>query len=44
MPVERFIDTNVLLYGYDLDAPAKRDLARGWIEKALMNPFAGLDA
>jgi len=38
MPVERFIDTNVLLYGYDLDVPAKRDLARGWIEKALKQP------
>ena len=34
MPVERFFDTNVLLYGYDLDAPAKRLIAKSLIEKA----------
>ena len=34
MPVERFFDTNVLLYGYDLDAPAKRLIAKSLIEEA----------
>ena len=37
MPVDRFLDTNILLYGYDLDADSKRPLAlslmdRGWEE------------
>jgi predicted nucleic acid-binding protein len=27
MRVERFLDTNILLYGYDLDAPVKRAIA-----------------
>jgi predicted nucleic acid-binding protein len=35
MPVERFLDTNVLLYGYDLDAAAKREVALGILEAAL---------
>ena len=35
MPAERFIDTNVLLYGYDRDAGEKRKIAQtilseGW--------------
>ena len=34
MAVKRFFDTNVLLYGYDLDAPEKRDIALGLIEQA----------
>jgi predicted nucleic acid-binding protein len=34
MPFERFFDTNVLLYGYDLDAPAKRLIAKSLIEEA----------
>lgn len=34
MPVERFFDTNILLYGYDLDAPAKRLVAKSLIEEA----------
>ena len=34
MPVERFFDTNILLYGYDLDAPAKRAVAQVLIEEA----------
>lgn len=38
MPVERFIDTNVLLYAYDLDAPAKRKVARVILEEALRQP------
>jgi hypothetical protein len=32
MPIERFFDTNVLLYGYDLDAPEKRLVAKSLIE------------
>ena len=38
MPVERFLDTNILLYGYDLDAPDKRIVAQGLIEEALRQP------
>lgn len=38
MPVERFLDTNILIYGYDLDAPEKREIAQGLIEQAWMNP------
>lgn len=34
MPAERFLDTNILLYGYDLDAPAKRLIAQSLIEQA----------
>jgi predicted nucleic acid-binding protein len=38
MPVERFLDTNILLYGYDLDAPAKRAVAQSLIEQAWTRP------
>jgi predicted nucleic acid-binding protein len=38
MSVERFFDTNILLYGYDLDAPDKRRIARGLIECAWEKP------
>ena len=38
MPVERFLDTNILLYGYDLDAPKKRRVARSLIEQAWLQP------
>ncbi len=38
MPVERFPDTNILLYGYDLDAPAKRRIAQSIIEEAYSSP------
>lgn len=34
MPAERFLDTNILLYGYDLDAPEKRHVAQSIIEQA----------
>jgi predicted nucleic acid-binding protein len=34
MAVKRFFDTNVLLYGYDLDAPEKRSVALVLIEQA----------
>ena len=35
MSASKFLDTNILLYAYDLDAPAKREVAlrlvqRGW--------------
>ncbi len=32
MVIERFLDTNILLYGYDLDAVAKRGIALALIE------------
>ena len=38
MPAERFLDTNILLYGYDLDAPEKRGIARSLIEQAWLQP------
>jgi|SRR5690606_23346478 len=38
MSVERFLDTNILLYGYDLDAPKKRRVARSLIEQAWLQP------
>jgi predicted nucleic acid-binding protein len=38
MPAERFLDTNVLLYGYDLDAPEKRKVAQTLIERAWLQP------
>jgi len=38
MPVNRFLDTNVLLYAYDLDAPAKRAVARAIVEEAWLQP------
>ena len=34
MPAERSLDANILLYGYDLDAPAKRAVAQSLIEQA----------
>jgi len=38
MHVERFFDTNILPYGYDLDAPAKRERAKELIEDAWLKP------
>jgi predicted nucleic acid-binding protein len=38
MPVERFIDTNILLYGYDLDAPEKRAVSQELLGDALRHP------
>lgn len=32
MNASRFLDTNILLYAYDLDAPAKRAAALRWVE------------
>jgi predicted nucleic acid-binding protein len=39
MPADRFLDTNVLLYAYDLDAPAKRAVARAIVEEAWLQPL-----
>jgi predicted nucleic acid-binding protein len=38
MPAEHFIDTNILLYGYDLDAPQKRSVAQSILEQAWVKP------
>jgi predicted nucleic acid-binding protein len=38
MAVERFFDTNILLYGYDLDAPEKRLIAKSLVEGAWHQP------
>jgi len=38
MAADRFLDTNVLLYGYDLDAPKKRIVAQSLIEEAWTQP------
>ena len=38
MPAERFLDTNILLYAYDLDAPEKRAVARAILEEAWLEP------
>jgi predicted nucleic acid-binding protein len=37
MIVERFLDTNVLLYAYDLDSPLKREVALKLIERGWSN-------
>jgi len=38
MPVKRFLDTNVLLYAYDLDAGPKREVAMRWVSAAFARP------
>jgi predicted nucleic acid-binding protein len=38
MAADRFLDTNILLYAYDLDAPAKRAVARAILEEAWIQP------
>lgn len=38
MPVERFIDTNVLLYAYDRSAGKKREIALETIEEGWTRP------
>ena len=38
MPVERFIDTNILLYGYDLSAGRKREIALKIVEEGWTRP------
>jgi len=34
----RFLDTNILLYAYDLDAPAKRAVALGLVKQGWTTP------
>jgi predicted nucleic acid-binding protein len=34
----RFLDTNILLYAYDLDAPAKRAVALRFVEQSWTSP------
>ena len=38
MNAVRFLDTNILLYAYDLDAPAKRTVALAWVEEGWTRP------
>jgi predicted nucleic acid-binding protein len=38
MGVKAFLDTNILLYGYDLDAGRKRTVAMDLLEEAWRNP------
>jgi predicted nucleic acid-binding protein len=38
MNATRFLDTNILLYAYDLDAPAKREVALEFLEHGWNNP------
>jgi predicted nucleic acid-binding protein len=38
MSATKFLDTNILLYAYDLDAPAKRAVALRWVEQGWTSP------
>lgn len=38
MAVKHFLDTNILLYAYDLDVPEKRVIAGSILERALIEP------
>ena len=38
MSADRFLDTNILLYAYDLDAPDKRAVAMAIVEEAWRQP------
>lgn len=38
MPAKRFLDTNILLYAYDLDAGPKRDAAMEVVAAAFTSP------
>ncbi len=38
MNAARFLDTNILLYAYDLDAPAKREKALRIVEEGWISP------
>jgi predicted nucleic acid-binding protein len=38
MNATRFLDTNILLYAYDLDAPAKREVALRFLEEGWNRP------
>jgi predicted nucleic acid-binding protein len=38
MTASKFLDTNILLYAYDRDAPAKRDVALRLVERGWSSP------
>jgi predicted nucleic acid-binding protein len=38
MNAVRFLDTNILVYAYDLDAPAKRTVAARFVEEGWASP------
>jgi predicted nucleic acid-binding protein len=38
MSASRFIDTNILLYAYDIDVPAKRAVALRLVEQGWLSP------
>ena len=38
MSASRFLDTNIVLYAYDLDAPAKREVALEFLEHGWDKP------
>ena len=38
MNAAKFLDTNILLYAYDLDAPAKREVALRLVEQGWASP------
>jgi predicted nucleic acid-binding protein len=38
MHAEQFLDTNVLLYGYDTETDAKRNIAMGLLEEGWLRP------
>ena len=38
MSAGKFLDTNILLYAYDLGAPAKREVALGLVEQGWASP------
>ena len=38
MSASKFLDTNILLYAYDRDAPAKRDAALRLVERGWSSP------
>ncbi len=38
MNAVRFLDTNILVYAYDLDAPAKRAVAQGLVKRGWSAP------
>lgn len=38
MPAERFLDTNIVLYGYDLESGRKREIALSLLEEGWLRP------
>jgi len=39
MPAPDFLDTNILVYAYDVSEPAKQRVAQGLVEKAVAGEF-----